>query len=54
MSASIPTRFGEGTVSRHESLDHRHDELRRIGSRLAARPAEYLSIGDEIAMHGGR
>ena len=53
LSATIVTRLGEGAIARHDSLDHRHDELRGIGSRLARRPAEHSSISDEIAMHGG-
>ncbi len=35
LSAPIATRLGEGAIGRHESLDHRHDQLRRLGRRLA-------------------
>jgi hypothetical protein len=46
--------LSECSVSCHESLDHRHNQLSRIGDGLACGAAEHLGIRDQIAMYRGR
>ena len=47
-----PAKLGEGTVGRHEPLEHRGDQLRGFDGALPGLPREHLAVGHEIAMDG--
>ena len=48
---TCPTGFRKRPIRRHESGEHRRNELRWIGDRLAGFPVQDFCIGDEIAMY---
>lgn len=45
--------FGEAAISGDEAFEHRHDQLHRIGGRLARLTGQHSGIGDKIAVEAG-
>jgi hypothetical protein len=50
-TSSLLSDLPEGPIGCHESLDHRGNELGRVGRCLPSFPADRLGVGNEIAMN---